>query len=97
MAKGKKFDAAEKHFLKKQQQYEQDIKALRNHNLALARKNTQLMVDNDILSDQVIRISKENDELRRLLNMTPEERARAVAAGEIVGMVKALRGGLLFG
>lgn len=57
MPKGKKFDAAEKHFLKKQEVYEKEIKALK-------ARISELNNTVSGLNDQVVVLTAENRQLR---------------------------------
>lgn len=72
MPRGKKFDAAEKHFLKKQDKYEKEIKSLREQ-LANAHKDTSLF------RSRAEFFERENEELKnwvdRLLEYTELSKA----------------------
>lgn len=55
MAKGKKFDAAEKHFLKKEEIYQKRIKEL-------SAEAARLCAERDNLSAEVQRLTSENEQ-----------------------------------
>ena len=63
--RGKKFDAAEKHFLKKQEIYERKIRYLENQIKELSDKNEEQ-------KDYIDRLELTNKELREMLNQLLE-------------------------
>lgn len=100
MPKGKKFDAAEKHFKKKEEEYQRRIKELEN-------TIKQLKINMHHLGTEAALVKSENDLLKdwveRLLAYTelPKEDIRAVCEQDkkrdealisLAGMSKALRG-----
>lgn len=58
MPKGKKFDAAEKHFMKKETAYRKEIRELSDQNKKLIQKANELESENERLNDWVERLLK---------------------------------------
>lgn len=89
MAKGKKFDAAEKHFMKKETVYKKEIAAITaaNHDL-----RNQLETANNKINDLEQKNAQLEDWVARLLEyteLTPDELKKAVEANQAA--VKSLK------
>lgn len=104
MPKGKKFDAAEKHFKKKEEDYQRRIRnlettltQLRANVRLLEGKNSELITENDSLKEWVERLltytelSKED-----IKAVCEQDKRRQEALVSLAGMTKALRGCLLY-
>ncbi len=97
MPRGKKFDAAEKHFLKKEAGYLKSIKELKEALAAaaaeVAGKENQLQevrAENELLK-------KEIEQLRKTAGLSPEEVSKLVRGAEgaatLCGFIQSSRGG----
>lgn len=73
MAKGKKFDAAEKHFLKKEEAYRKQIKELDERVVKTIQLVGKLIEENNTLKKQVVQLTAERDELLKLNSLSPDE------------------------
>jgi hypothetical protein len=71
--KGKKFDAAEKHFQKKEEIYIKRIKALEALVLAKQQKEDAMAVEIDALKEQNAILKVSNEKLMALCNLSPED------------------------
>ena len=96
MPRGKKFDAAEKHFEKKRVALERELKELklylnevRKQRDALLEEREKLLAENEQLKQKVALLEK-------LANMTPEQSSAYLSsiarASELQGMMQALCG-----
>lgn len=73
MPKGKKFDAAEKHFLKKEEAYRKQIKELSECAAKTIQLGGKLIEENNTLKKQVAQLTAERDELLKLNSLSPDE------------------------
>lgn len=73
MPKGKKFDAAEKHFASKQLKLNQEIKSLKFRNSELIKQITALEKANAELNVNLQNINTKLNKLLSLANLSPEE------------------------
>lgn len=100
MSKGKKFDAAEKHFKKKEEDYQRRIKYLEGaisqlqaDMSRLAGENGELLAENDSLKDWVERLlsytelSKED-----IKKVCEQDKKRGEAMTAFISMTKILNG-----
>ena len=90
MSKGKKFDAAEKHFLKKEDAYRKEQKRLEDA-LGIANETiAQLREENAALATRFAAVTAERDEALKLVAMHPEELQKHIEqtkkAAEMRGM-----------
>ena len=91
MPKGKKFNAVEKYFLKKEEAYRKQIKELSERVDKTIQLGGKLIEENDALKAQVAQLTAERDELLKLNSLDPDELKRhmqytqsAAAAYELI-------------
>lgn len=94
MSKGKKFDAAEKHFLKKEEAYRKEQKRLYEALTAANAAITQLREENAALDARLTAVIAERDEALKLVDMNPEELQKHIEqtkkAAEVCGILTAV-------
>lgn len=66
MPRGKKFTAAEKHFLEKERKYQATVQALE-------ARNKQLSACNDLLKEELEKVKSERDELLELTSLNEQD------------------------
>lgn len=76
MSKGKKFDAAEKYFLKKEEAYRKQIKELSERVDKTIQLGGKLIEENNALKKQVAQLTAERDEFLKLNSLDPDELKR---------------------
>ena len=78
MPKGKKFDAAEQHFLKKKQELDKVVKKANETARLAVEHAATLKCENDALKAENERLKAEHELLLKRCEMTPEDLKRAL-------------------
>lgn len=84
MSKGKKFTAAEKHFLEKENQYRKEIRRLDEALAKALTANVTLAKKNVSLQEELTKVAAERDEALKLSNLSTEELQRHIKATQNV-------------
>ena len=94
MSKGKKFDAAEKHFLKKEDAYRKEQKCLYEALTVANATIAQLREENAALAAKLAAVALERDEALKQVAMNPEELQKHIEqtkkAAEMCGILTAV-------
>lgn len=76
MPKGKKFDAAEKHFSKKEERYLRDLKYAREQQREAEETAQRIIKENEGLRQENEKLRVANEELRKAVGMSEEDLAK---------------------
>ena len=96
MPRGKKFDAAEKHFEKKKTQLEKEVKYYQSENSRLNKENETLKLCNGLLRDENDRLNQWVERLLEYTELSKEDIKEACEKdkhiGSVLGAVRAIGG-----
>lgn len=94
MPKGKKFDAAEKHFMEKKVKLEKELKEARARTIEAVEKADRLQIENDALRKENEQLKSAAEMFAKANNLSPEDLKALLESSkrqaEFVGMFKAL-------
>ena len=96
MPRGRKFDAAEKHFEKKKAQLEKEVKYYQNTACQLRKENEKLKLENDFLKGENDRLNHWIERLLEYTELSKEDIREACEKdkhiGSVLGAVRAIGG-----
>ena len=92
MPKGKKFDAAEKHFLEKKRQLDKVVRDANETARKAVEYASDLKKENDALKVKMAELEKENAILLKRCGMSEEDLQRAIKSDKAAETVTALMG-----
>ena len=97
MAKGKKYEAAEKHFLKEEAKLKRQIKEAKDVSARLAEECKLLMAENERLKAEAKKLRQANAELMKTANLSEAEVQELVKRSEALTMLTGLLDSQKFG